>query len=48
VANMRARRSGSNRQNPLRFLRLPQREEGRQPIEIRRRNGMLGARLETE
>ena len=35
-------------QNPLQLLRLPQREEGRQLIEIRRRNGMLDARLETE
>jgi hypothetical protein len=41
-------RSVRSWQNPLWLLRLPQREEGRQLIEIRRRNGMLDAHLKTE
>ena len=41
-------RSVSSWQNPLQLLCLPQREEGRQLIEIRRRNRMLDTCLETE
>jgi hypothetical protein len=49
VANMRVRRSGSSRQNPLQLLRLLRlKEDGRLPIGIRRRNGMVGARPEAE